>query len=73
MYRVVRRFKDTKHDGHIYQVGDVYPAEGYKATKKRLEELATTKNKYGKVFIEAVNEDHDQTDQPEDENTVEEE
>lgn len=43
-----------KHDGHIYEVDDIYPKEGAKATKARLEELSTTKNKYQKVFIEEV-------------------
>ncbi|MEK4148922.1 termination factor Rho [Robertmurraya sp. FSL W8-0741] len=55
-YKVVNRFKDIKH-GHIYEVGEVYPAEGEKATKTRLEQLATTKNKYKKVFIEKVEEE----------------
>lgn len=53
-YTVVSRFKETRHDGHIYEVDDVYPADGKKATKARLEELSTTKNKYKKVFIEEV-------------------
>lgn len=52
MYKVVRRFSDIKHDGHIYEVGDVYPKKGADATKARLKELSSTKNKYGKVFIE---------------------
>ncbi len=54
MFRVIRKFKDLKHGGHIYQVGDVYPKEGAKATKARLEELSTGKNKYNQVFIEEV-------------------
>ncbi|KGR89040.1 hypothetical protein [Lysinibacillus odysseyi] len=53
-YKVVRRFKETKHDGHVYEVGDIYPAEGKKATKARLEELSTKKNKYEQIFIEEV-------------------
>lgn len=53
-YKVVREFKETKHDDHIYKVGDSYPKEGEKATKARLEELSTTKNKYKKVYIEEV-------------------
>lgn len=44
MYEVVRRFRETKHDGHIYEVGDTYPKDGAKATKARLEELSTTKS-----------------------------
>lgn len=55
-HKVVRRFKEVKHDGHIYEVGDDYPVEGKKASKARLEELSTTKNKYNQVFIEEVNE-----------------
>ena len=53
-HKVVSRFKETRHDGHIYEVGDNYPVEGKKATKARLEELSTTKNKYNQVFIEEV-------------------
>lgn len=55
-HKVVSRFKETRHDGHIYEVGDIYPVEGKRATKARLEELSTTKNKYNQVFIEEVNE-----------------
>ncbi|WP_433943468.1 termination factor Rho [Paenibacillus sp. SN-8-1] len=56
MYKVVSRFKETNHDGHVYEVGDLYPKDGAKATKARLEELSSTKNKIGKVFIEEVKE-----------------
>lgn len=56
-YKVIRRFKELKHDGHIYEVGDTYPKKGTKATKARLEELSTTKNKCGKIFIEEVPEE----------------
>lgn len=54
-YKVVRRFQDIKHD-RIYEVGETYPAVGEKASKTRLDQLATTKNKYDKVFIEKVEE-----------------
>lgn len=53
MYRVIRRFKDLKHD-HIYEIGDCYPKEGEKATKKRLENLSQGNNKYKRVYIEEV-------------------
>lgn len=55
-YKVIERFKETKHDGHIYNVGDYYPVEGKRATKVRLDELSTTKNKCNQVFIEEVKE-----------------
>ncbi|GAB6931595.1 hypothetical protein JCM10914A_55780 [Paenibacillus sp. JCM 10914] len=53
MYKVVSRFKENKH---TYEVGDVYPKEGAQATKARLKELSSTKNKYKLVFIEEVQE-----------------
>ena len=53
-YKVIRRFKETNHDGHIYEVGDVYPKKGERATKTRLEALSTTKNNYKKIYIEEV-------------------
>lgn len=56
-YKVIRRFMELKHDRHIYEVGDTYPKKGTKATKARLEELSTTKNKCGKIFIEEVPEE----------------
>jgi hypothetical protein len=55
-HKVVRRFKELKHDGHIYDVGDSYPKEGSKTTKARSEELSTTRNKYGQIFIKEVEE-----------------
>lgn len=54
-YKVINRFKDD--DGHIYEVGDVYPKEGKKITKKRIETLSTTKNKYKKVYIEKIDDE----------------
>lgn len=55
-FKVVRRFKELKHDGHIYEVGDAYPNKGKKASKARLEELSTKKNKYGQIYIEEIDE-----------------
>ncbi|WP_143767897.1 termination factor Rho [Paenibacillus glucanolyticus] len=54
MYKVVLEFEEKNHNGHTYKVGDVYPKDGAEATKARLKELSSTKNKYKKVFIEAV-------------------
>lgn len=53
-YKVVKRFKDTKHDSRVYEVGDIYPAEGFKSTKTRTDELASEKNKYKTPFLEEV-------------------
>lgn len=53
-YKVVREFKEKRHDDHVYVVGDPYPKEGEKTTKARLEELSTKKNKYKEIYIEQV-------------------
>lgn len=56
MYKVVNYFTDLQDDNHPYNVGDTFPREGAKATKKRLAELSSTDNKQGKVLIEKVEE-----------------
>ena len=53
-HTVVRRFKDKKHNGRIYNVGEKYPAQGHKASNARLEELSTEKNAYKQIYIEEV-------------------
>ncbi|MCM3628799.1 termination factor Rho [Paenibacillus glycanilyticus] len=50
-YTVIRQFKDTKHDGHLYQVGDTYPVEGHRSNKNRIKQLSTTDNKYKHIYI----------------------
>ena len=54
-YKVIHSFKDLKDNDYIYHEGkDTYPREGLKPTKKRIEELTSTKNKIGKVLIEKI-------------------
>ena len=57
MYRVISPFRDLKNNEHHYDVGDIYPVEGYKPTKARIKELAEGKNPLNRVFIEEVEED----------------
>lgn len=54
-YKVIRRFQENKHNGHIYEINDIYPKEGKEATKMRIKELSTNKNKYKKIYIKEVN------------------
>jgi len=61
MYRVIHKFKDLKDNDHIYNVGDEYPREGLKPTKKRIEELSGEKNKIGEELIEEVVETAEET------------
>lgn len=59
MYKVVRAFFDSTDKNRLYKVGDIYPADGVKANKKRTDELANGTNCNGKVYIEEVNADND--------------
>lgn len=59
MYRVIKDFTDLKDGKHIYRVGDTYPRKG-KSTKKRIEELSTTKNKRKQIYIEKVDADDEE-------------
>lgn len=68
MYEVIRAFRDSKHNDHLYEVGDSYPASGSKPTKARIEELLKGTNKYGRVYLREVedpkNPDHNEGKTP---------
>ncbi len=54
-YEVIyEQFEDLKDNRYLYKKGDIYPREGLKPTKKRIEELSTDKNKIGKVLIKKI-------------------
>jgi hypothetical protein len=55
-YVVIKSFKDLQDGQHIYRAGDEYPRKGYKPTKKRIEELSTSKNLRGEPLIAEVEE-----------------
>lgn len=55
-YRVLATFKENNHDGTVYEKDGTYPKEGYKTTKKRIEELTSDKNKYKHPFLEEIKE-----------------
>lgn len=54
MYRVIVRFVDLLDDGHVYNVGDLYPRAGVDVDKERIEELSSKDNKRGIVMITPV-------------------
>ena len=56
MYKVISYFTDLQDFNHPYKVGDVFPRLGLKVSDKRLEELASNKNKQGKPLIKKVEE-----------------
>lgn len=53
-YKVICAFKDLKDNDYIYNENDPYPREGLKVSKKRINELASDKNKRGKPLIEEI-------------------
>ena len=52
MYKVIVDFKDLKDGNHAYKAGDVFPRTGKKASKERLAELSSVRNKRHMVLIE---------------------
>lgn len=59
---VYERFKDLKDNNYIYKKGDIYPREGLEASKERIKELSTKKNKIGKILIKKVTTDEVKND-----------
>lgn len=54
LYKVITRFKDADDDNYLYEVGDLYPREGYYPTDKRIDELSTANNRRNVVGIELI-------------------
>lgn len=52
MCKVIKKFTDLQDGNHVYNVGDVYPREGYTPSEERITELASDKNKQGTPLIE---------------------
>ncbi len=69
---VYKAFKDLKDNDYIYKEGDIYPREGLKPSKKRIEELLSTKNKIGESLIVKVEEITKDSNNKETEETSEE-
>lgn len=55
-YQVIKRFKDTHDDGHIYEIGEKYPRKG-RLDKERTLSLLTENNNCGEPFIKEVGEE----------------
>ncbi len=69
---IYKAFKDLKDNDYIYKEGDIYPREGLKPSKKRIEELLSTKNKIGESLIVKVEEITKDSNNKETEETSEE-
>lgn len=55
-HKVINRFKEKNHDGHVYEKGDAYPAPGKKLVKTRATFLTKPHATYGVAFLEEVKE-----------------
>lgn len=53
-YKVINRFQEKNHEDHIYEQGDIYPAEGKKLVKTRADFLMKRHATYGVAFLEEV-------------------
>ena len=51
MYKAVKRFFDLRDNNHLYAVGDTYPRKGVGVDGKRVEALASNRNKLGVPLI----------------------
>jgi hypothetical protein len=51
--KVLKSFTDEQDNGHVNWKGDDYPRAGLKPSDKRVEYLASDKNKLGVPVIEA--------------------
>lgn len=52
MYTVVKDFIDLQDNNYFYHAGDNFPRDGVKASKDRIRELITGKNKCGVALID---------------------
>ena len=54
MYKVIKFFTDLQDNGHAYNVGDTFPRDGITVSEKRINELASTKNRQHKALIKKI-------------------
>lgn len=57
MYKVIKLFTDLQDNNHKYEVGDIYPREGFEVLPSRIKELSGKKNLQGVPLIEKVEEE----------------
>ncbi|MFJ7662963.1 hypothetical protein ACIQXW_11220 [Lysinibacillus sp. NPDC097162] len=71
--KVVNSFKELQHNGHMYNTGDTYPAEGFEATEERVFFLTGVHPKYEKIYLaEVVSDEQGEQEQKQEEQKQEE-
>lgn len=51
MAKVIRQFRDTFHNDHLYNEGDTYPAEGFESSQERVSFLSKRHPIHGVAFL----------------------
>ena len=54
MYKAIELFTDLQDNNYRYEVGDEYPRQGLKPTKKRINELLGDSNRRHRPVIEEI-------------------
>jgi len=65
MYKVVKMFHDLQDQTHEYNIGDIYPREGYEPSLSRIESLASDNNIQGEPLIVVIEDDPVPAQEPE--------
>lgn len=66
-------WKDLEDNEHVYKKGDSYPRECLEVSKKRIKELSSDKNKIGKILIQKIQDNIDDSENIDNTNDVNEE
>ncbi|NEU29940.1 hypothetical protein GN156_04005 [bacterium LRH843] len=56
-FKVLNNFREKGHNNTVYSVGDIYPAEGFKADEKRVSFLQEIHPVYCVRFLDSVEEE----------------
>lgn len=57
MYKVIKYFTDLQDENRPYEVGDIYPREGFEVLPSRLKELSSSENRQGQPLIEKIDDE----------------
>lgn len=53
-YEVIKYFIDLQDNGYVYNIGDIFPRDGFIVNEARLKELSTNKNRQCVPLIKPV-------------------
>lgn len=56
-YEVICRFEDLQDNAYLYDVGDIFPRDGFFVNEERIKELSGNENRQGKPLIKEVDDE----------------